>query len=220
MAIVNFPPVNIADENGLLAIGGDLEIPSLILAYQRGIFPWPISEDTPLAWFCPDPRGVLEYKDMHLPSSLKKLINKNKYEIRFNTNFEAIIMNCAKVPRKNQTTTWITQQVIDGYINLFKEGYAYSCETYLNDRLVGGVYGVSIDGIVTGESMYYLEPNASKVALVAIMEKINSAGIEWLDTQMVTPVVETLGGKEIPRDEFIDRLKKRKQLSRDEIFTD
>lgn len=207
MAIVAFPPVQEADEYGLLALGGDLELESLLLAYSQGIFPWPINEDYPLAWFSPDPRGVLFFDKLHLSQSLKKFLKKNPYEIRFNTNFEAVIMNCAMVKRHDQASTWITPEIINAYINLFKKGFAYSCETYLDDRLVGGVYGVCINRFYSGESMFHLEDNASKVALVSLMSMLNQAGIGWLDTQMVTPVVHALGGVEIPRETYLKMLR-------------
>ncbi len=207
MAIVAFPPIEEADEHGLLAVGGDLEMESLLLAYTQGIFPWPISEEYPLAWFSPDPRGILAFDKLHLSKSFRKFLKKNPYEIRFNTNFEAVIMNCSRVKRNDQSSTWITQEIIDAYIELFKHGFAYSCETYLDDRLVGGVYGVCINRFYSGESMFHLEDNASKVALVSLMYMLKQRDILWLDTQMVTPVVQSLGGVEIPRETYIKMLK-------------
>lgn len=206
MAIVEFPPIETADEHGLVAIGGDLEIESLLLAYSKGIFPWPISQEYPLAWFSPDPRGILIFDNLHLSKSFRKFLKKNPYEIRFNTNFEAVIMNCAMVSRKGESSTWITQDIINSYIELFKNGFAYSIETYRDDHLVGGVYGVCINRFYSGESMFHLEDNASKVALVSLLYMLNNRGIGWLDTQMVTPVVESLGGIEIERATFIQML--------------
>lgn len=206
MAIVEFPPIESADEHGLVAIGGDLEIDSLLLAYSQGIFPWPISEEYPLAWFSPDPRGILAFDRLHLSKSFRKFLKKNPYDVRFNTNFEAVIMNCARVLRADQSSTWITQEIINAYIELHKQGYAYSIETYLDDRLVGGVYGVCINRFYSGESMFHLEDNASKVALVSLLYLLKQRDIGWLDTQMVTPVVESLGGVEIPRETFLAML--------------
>lgn len=206
MAIVEFPPIESADEHGLVAIGGDLEIDSLLLAYSQGIFPWPISEEYPLAWFSPDPRGILAFDKLHLSKSLRKFLKKNPYEIRFNTNFEAVIMNCARVKRNDQSSTWITQEIINSYIELHRQGYAYSIETYRDDILVGGVYGVCINRFYSGESMFHTEDNASKVALVSLLYLLKQRDIGWIDTQMVTPVVETLGGLEIPRETFIKML--------------
>lgn len=207
MAIVAFPPLEEADEHGLLALGGDLELESLLLAYTQGIFPWPISDEYPLAWFSPDPRGILAFDKLHLSKSLRKFLKKNPYEIRFNTNFEAVIMNCARVKRNDQSATWITQEIINAYIEMFKHGFAYSCETYLDNKLVGGVYGVCINRFYSGESMFHLEDNASKVALASLMYMLYQRDIKWLDTQMVTPVVQGLGGVEIPRETYIKMLK-------------
>ena len=206
MAIVEFPPVESADEHGLVAIGGDLEIDSLLLAYSQGIFPWPISEEYPLAWFSPDPRGILAFDKLHLSKSLRKFLKKNPYEVRFNTNFEAVIMNCARVKRNDQSSTWITQEIINSYIELHRQGYAYSIETYRDDILVGGVYGVCINRFYSGESMFHTEDNASKVALVSLLYLLKQRDNGWIDTQMVTPVVETLGGLEIPRETFLQML--------------
>jgi len=206
MAIVEFPPIESADEHGLVAIGGDLEIDSLLLAYSQGIFPWPISEEYPLAWFSPDPRGILAFDKLHLSKSLRKFLKKNPYEVRFNTNFEAVIMNCARVKRNDQSSTWITQDIINSYIELHRQGYAYSIETYREDILVGGVYGVCINRFYSGESMFHTEDNASKVALVSLLYLLKQRDIGWIDTQMVTPVVETLGGLEIPRETFLQML--------------
>ena len=203
MAIIEFPPVEESDEHGLVALGGDLETESLLLAYSKGIFPWPINDEYPLAWFSPDPRGILAYDKLHLSKSFRKFLKKNPYEVKFNTNFEAVILNCAQVKRTDQSSTWITQDIIDAYIRLNLEGYAYSIETYLDERLVGGVYGVCINRFYSGESMFHLEDNASKVALVSLLYMLKQRDIGWLDTQMVTPVVESLGGVEIPRETFL-----------------
>ncbi len=206
MAIAEFPPLEEADEHGLLAIGGDLEVDSLLLAYSQGIFPWPISDEYPLAWFSPDPRGILIFEKLHLSKSFRKFLKKNPYEIKFNTNFEAVIMNCSRIKRNNQSSTWITPEIINAYIELHKLGFAYSIETYLDGHLVGGVYGVCINRFYSGESMFHLEDNASKVALVSLMYMLKQRDIGWLDTQMVTPVVAGLGGVEIPRETYIKML--------------
>ena len=221
MAIISFPPVHKANPEGLLAVGGDLEVSSLLLAYSEGIFPWPISSHYPLAWFCPDPRGVLQYEDLHVSKSLKKLLKQNKYSLQFNTKFEEVIANCSKVDnRKGQSGTWITKEVINAYIELHQAGHAYSVEVYNQDEaLVGGLYGVHINSFVSGESMFFKESNTSKVALVGLMEHLNSHGVSFLDTQMLTPVVENLGGKEIPRSDFLELLKVAKTtLPQKDIF--
>jgi leucyl/phenylalanyl-tRNA--protein transferase len=212
MSIIEFPPVEYADENGLLAIGGDLQVDSLLLAYESGIFPWPISKEYPLAWFSPDPRGILKFEDLHISRSFKKFLAKTKLTVEFNTNFEAVIINCAMAKRKDQDETWITDDIIGHYIDLHKSGYAYSVETYMdvdgNKSLVGGMYGVCISNFFSGESMYYKEDNASKLALYTLLKKLNSHGIKWIDTQMVTPVIKDLGGSEIQRKDFLQLLEK------------
>jgi leucyl/phenylalanyl-tRNA--protein transferase len=221
LAIISFPPVGKANSDGLLAVGGDLEIPSLILAYSEGIFPWPISSHYPLAWFCPDPRGLLKYKDLNLSKSLKKLLRQKKYTLKFNTQFELVIQSCSNVEnRKGQTGTWITKEIIKAYIDLYYAEHAFSAEIYnREDQLVGGLYGVHINNFVSGESMFFKESNASKVALVMLMEHLNCHGISFLDTQMLTPVIENLGGKEIPRSEFMSFLNEAKTtLPKEPLF--
>lgn len=209
MPVTNFPPLELADEHGLLALGGDLQVSTLLLAYSRGIFPWPISREYPLAWFSPDPRGVVLKEDFHLPRSLKKFMNKNPYKLMFNRNFDAVIEYCAEVhQQKANGETWITPEIILGYKNLFRAGHAFSAEAYnKEDRLVGGLYGVHLGSYLTGESMFFLEDNASKFVLAGLLQHLFNNGIHWLDTQMVTPVVGSLGGQEIPRKQFIELLK-------------
>ncbi|MBK22727.1 MAG: leucyl/phenylalanyl-tRNA--protein transferase [Halobacteriovorax sp.] len=222
MAILDFPSVDTADESGLVAVGGDLEVSSLKLAYRRGIFPWPISREFPLAWFSPDPRGVLDYKDLIVSTSLKKALKRGQFEVRFNTCFMDVIEACACIKnRKNESETWITPEIIQGYINFHNAGHAYSVETINKEtgELVGGLYGVLVGGHVSGESMFYRESNASKIALYRLMERLSDYGINYLDTQMVTPIVEAFGGKEISRDNFLKRISEEKKINFFEIFS-
>ncbi len=207
MAIQAFPPVENADEHGLLAIGGDLEVDSLLLAYTQGIFPWPINAEYPLAWFSPNPRGILYTEKLHISKSLRKFLKKEKYSVTFNRQFEAVIKNCAIVKRNDQSGTWITNEIIEAYIELHKNGFAYSVEVINHaGKLVGGLYGVNINKYFSGESMFHLEENASKVALISLVKKLIEMKIPYLDTQMVTPVVESLGGEEISREIFLKYL--------------
>ncbi|MDB9787265.1 leucyl/phenylalanyl-tRNA--protein transferase [Bacteriovoracaceae bacterium] len=215
MGIHSFPPINTADENGLLALGGDLEISSLELAYRNGIFPWPLDDSHLLAWFSPNPRGILFYKDLRISKSLSKLVRKGTYTVKFNTEFEKVINLCASISRKNNPGTWITKKIIKSYIELFHNNHAYSVEVYNSDRLVGGLYGVNFGWSISGESMFYLESNTSKIALIYLMEHLYANGILWLDTQMVTPVVSQLGGKEICREHFIEMLKQSQEKIND-----
>ncbi len=205
MAIAEFPPIESASEEGLLAIGGDLEVESLLLAYKQGIFPWPISADYPLAWFSPDPRGILFCDDLHVSKSLAKLVRKNKFTIKFNTQFKEVVEACARSKnRKGEIGTWITPDIKWAYYALYQAGYAYSVEAYNEDeKLVGGLYGVNIGSMFSGESMFYLESNASKVALVTFIQKLKDHGVGWFDTQMVTSITEGLGAKEISRKDFL-----------------
>ena len=216
MTVLDFPPVENADEHGLLAIGGDLNVDSLLLAYRSGIFPWPLHEDL-LTWFAPPKRAVLFFEDLHISKSLRKELNKNKFQIKIDTNFELVIKECAKTKfRKGQQGTWITQEMIDAYIEFNKAGYAHSIEAYIDDQLVGGHYGVSIGGMYAGESMFYREPNASKVSLVHIIEHLKSQGVTWLDCQVMTPLLESFGAKEIDRDKYMELLGKSIHL--DSVF--
>ncbi len=211
MSILKFPPVESADESGLLAIGGDLEIDSLLLAYENGIFPWPISDEYPLAWFSPNPRGVLKFSDFHCSKSFKKFIKNTSYWVEYNQNFSQVIQNCATAKRKDQDDTWITDEIIQSYIDFNSCGLAYSVETYdmidNQKTLVGGLYGVCIGNFFSGESMFYTQDNASKFALYSLMNKLHENGIEWLDTQMVTPIIKDLGGSEVRRSDFLKMIK-------------
>lgn len=218
MAVLKFPPVESADENGLLALGGDLEIQTLILAYRQGIFPWPISDEFPLAWFSPDPRGIIQLKNLHLNGRLKRYIKNCPFEFTVNQSFEQVLRACAAVPRKNQSGTWITEEIVESYNHLFIKELAYCVEARLKGELVGGVYGVCIHGVITGESMFHTETNASKFCLILLMAFLKRVGIDWLDTQMVTPVVKSLGGEEIPRQEFLRKLGQNPILRRNDIF--
>ena len=213
MAVVNFPPVDLADEHGLLALGGDLEVESLLLAYNRGIFPWPISDQYPLAWFCPNPRGIIDFSDFIVGKSLRKFLRHSSYKTTFNRDFLSVIKNCQSIHTlRNQGQTWITDEIVAAYEKLHQAGHAYSVEVWNNqEQLVGGLYGVIIGAYVSGESMFYKAPNASKTAIVSLIERLQKTETTFLDTQMVTPVVASLGGSEIQRQEFLNRLKLAKQ---------
>lgn len=219
MAIDRFPPVELADENGLLAVGGDLEIESLLLAYQSGIFPWPISEEYPIAWFSPNPRGIIPAENLHLSKSFIKLLKKTNFSITLNQHFDQVIYHCAYVKnRKGQNGTWITPEVIAAYQNLHRAGHAYSVEVHLNNELVGGLYGVHVNNFFCGESMYFSESGASKVAIAFWVRHLLQYQIDWLDTQMVTPIIGDMGGIEVPRQAFLKKLKKALKTSQQNVF--
>lgn len=206
MAISAFPPVSSADEHGLLAIGGDTEPESLLLAYSSGIFPWPLAEGV-LAWFAPPRRAILRTEDFHLNRSTKKAIAHVNFELRINSDFEQVIRSCALANnRKGQSGTWITSEIIEGYIALHELGFAHSVECYCENELVGGLYGVSIGGMFAGESMFYRKSNASKYCLMKLIELARREGLTWIDCQVMTPLFESFGATEVHRDDFMQML--------------
>lgn len=205
-----FPDPSLASEDGLLTVGGFISPEILLDAYSHGIFPWPISVDLPLAWFSPNPRGVIFLNEYTISKNLKKNLKQTNFYCKFNTQFKSVIENCAKHHSKNfSKETWITPEIIKGYCDLHQRGFAYSIETYNQEHeLVGGVYGVNIGGFFSGESMFYLENNASKYALFTLLEYLKSQKIILLDTQMITQVTEKFGAIYIPRHEYLIHLKK------------
>lgn len=201
-----FPDPKLADAHGLLAIGGDLSAERLLLAYENGIFPW-YSEDQPILWFSPDPRLVLFPAKIIVSRSLKKTINKKVFDIRFDSNFEEVIVECSKIERKDQDGTWITNDMIDAYIDLHNQGYAHSVEAYFEGSLVGGLYGVSLGGAFFGESMFHTMTDASKVALYYLVDKLKDWDFDFIDSQVVTEHMKNLGAEEITRTKYLELLK-------------
>ena len=206
---VKFPDPWILPEesDGLIYIGGNLEPETLVQAYSAGIFPWPLEESYPLFWFCPEPRGVLDFNDLHIPRSLERLRRRGPYRFTFNQSFERVITECAKQPRPGQEGTWIVPTLIPAYLRFHQEGHAHSIEVWRDDQLVGGLYGVFVKGVFSGESMFHTESNTSKLALVEMVAKLKSLGLQWMDIQMLTPVTELLGGHYISRRDFLLRLR-------------
>lgn len=194
------------DENGLVAIGGDFRSQMLLEAYQKGIFPWP-QEDVPPLWFSPDPRGILNCNELHVSRSLKKSIRRADLHWTWNQSFARVIEGCQQAYRKGQGGTWITDELLKGYLGLFEEKRAYSLECWEGSELVAGLYGVWIGKFVSGESMFTLRDNVSKMAIVLMTKILQAQGISWLDTQMVSGVVGQMGGKEVSRNEFLTLLK-------------
>jgi leucyl/phenylalanyl-tRNA--protein transferase len=205
MPVRQFPDPRNTTEDGIVALGGDLEPETLMLAYLQGIFPWPIS-GLPLTWFCPPERGILEWDRLHIPKSLARAKKKNQFHFTVDQEFEKVIRFCAKLPRPGQDGTWITKGIIEAYCELHRIGYAHSIEVWEKDELVGGIYGVESDGAFAGESMFHLKPNASKLGILFLMEYLHSKGQEWLDIQVITPHMEALGARLIPRDNFLKKL--------------
>ena len=197
-----FPDPALADEDGLLAVGGDLSEARLMLAYRQGIFPW-YSEGEPILWYSPHERFVLEPQEVVVSHSMRQLIRSNKYEVRWNTDFGGVIQNCAAIKRKGQSGTWIHDDMIDAYLLLHKKGIAQSVEVWQGETLVGGLYGVEVDKIFCGESMFSLQANASKLALIALCA---SGKYELIDCQVYTAHLESMGAKLIARNRFTEIL--------------
>ena len=203
---ISFPPVKFADQNGLLAVGGDLSLSRLKLAYRSGIFPW-YSEGEPILWYSPDPRMVLFPDELKIAKSMRQIIRSNRFRVTFNQAFEEVILNCKNIDRNNQGQdgTWITNEMIDSYIKLHKEGIAKSVEVWDGDELVGGLYGVEAGSVFCGESMFSKVSNASKVALVSLVQNKEKA-YNLIDCQVYNDHLASLGAREIPREDFISFL--------------
>lgn len=204
---VDFPNPELADAEGLLAIGGDLSVERLISAYACGIFPW-YNEESPILWWSPDPRFVLYPDNLHIPRSLRKVINSRRFTITMDRAFDQVIRFCACSPRPDQCGTWIVPEMIKAYCELHLHGIAHSVEAWRDGVLVGGMYGVSLGGVFFGESMFYREPDASKVALVWLVRFLRQSGFSMLDCQQVTHNLRRFGGEEVRRNDFLAQLKK------------
>ncbi|WP_206485785.1 leucyl/phenylalanyl-tRNA--protein transferase [Thalassotalea sp. G2M2-11] len=193
------PDSALSDPNGLLAIGGDLSAKRLITAYQLGIFPW-FNQGEPILWWSPSPRAVIPVDALYINRSLKKVINKQLYTVTLNQAFDQVIHMCADAPFRKEGT-WINQQMLDAYTNLHRLGYAHSIEVWHNQQLVGGLYGVAINGAFSGESMFYIKDNASKIALVAL-SKLLKPHAQYIDCQILNPFLAAMGCIEISQSEF------------------
>lgn len=200
-----FPPPELAEDGGLLAVGGDLRTERLLLAYEQGIFPW-YAEGLPILWYSPDPRMVLLADQLTVSRSLRKSIKRGRYRISFDEAFERVIRACAEVPRPGQEGTWITSDMIDAYIRLHELGLAHSCEAWEGTALAGGVYGVSLGAAFFGESMFARAPDASKVAFVTLVEHLRQWGIHLIDCQVHTEHLERFGASEWDRELFLSQL--------------
>jgi leucyl/phenylalanyl-tRNA--protein transferase len=198
-----FPPLEYAlsEPNGLLAIGGDLSQQRLIKAYEKGIFPW-FSEQDPLLWWSPDPRAIIKIPDLNINRTLTKFLKKSPFTVTLNKNFNDVIAYCSDAPFRRDGT-WILPEMLQAYKNLHQLGYAHSIEVWQEQTLVGGLYGVAINGFFSGESMFYLKSNASKVALVYLAKHLKSANINFIDCQLLNPFLESMGCKEVKRDDFV-----------------
>lgn len=203
----SFPPLNsaLANPNGLLAVGGDLSPQRLIEAYRRGIFPW-FNEGEPVLWWSPDPRMVLFPPELKISRSLRRTLKKGNYEIRVDSAFSQVMQACAQ-PRKGRPGTWIHADMISAYAGLHEMGVAHSVEVWIGGELMGGLYGVAQGRMFFGESMFSRASDASKIALVHLVKQLERWGFRMIDCQMKTAHLASLGGREIPRNEFSQRLK-------------
>ena len=204
----NFPPVEMANSDGLLAIGGKLSVKRLLDAYCNGIFPW-YEEFQPVLWYSPDPRMVLFPDQLKISRSMKQLLRKKPFRVTFNENFEAVINNCSSVPRNGQSGTWITQDLKEAFQKLHKLNIAQSVEVWQDDILVGGLYGIFLkeQGVFCGESMFTKVSNASKYGFITLVEKLKAEGLRIIDCQVYTQHLDSLGAEEISRKEFLKYLK-------------
>jgi leucyl/phenylalanyl-tRNA--protein transferase len=202
-----FPNPETADEDGLLAVGGDLSVARLLLAYNSGIFPW-FEDDQPILWWSPDPRMILFPEKFKISKSLRKTLKSEKFKITFNQNFPEVIQYCATVPRKGQAGTWITKEMQKSYIALHKAGQAISVEVWENDKLVGGLYGVDLPEkkVFCGESMFSLVSEASKVAFFYLSEYVKDKNYKFIDCQIYNEHLESLGAEEMARAQFLKLL--------------
>ena len=206
-----FPDPVHADEDGLLAVGGDLSPHRLLMAYAQGIFPW-YSENSPILWWSPDPRLVLEPARIHVPKRLERILRQGRFRFTLDTAFEQVIAGCADTPRCGACGTWIVPEMLAAYCRLHELGFAHSIEVWSGETLVGGLYGVALGGAFFGESMFYREPDASKAGLVTLMRALEGAGFVLFDCQQTTPHMLRFGGFEVPRGEFLFRLERALKL--------
>ncbi|MDD3470417.1 MAG: leucyl/phenylalanyl-tRNA--protein transferase [Thermoguttaceae bacterium] len=201
-----FPHPSQYSESGHVLYSDSLPVRMLVDGYAHGVFPWPHSARAKLIpWCSPDPRGIFEWDQFHIPRSLRRTIRQNRFEIRFDTAFRQVIQLCG-VAHREWEGTWITPRMVQAYTRLHELGFAHSVESWIGNRLVGGIYGVAIRGLFAAESMFYLEPEASKVALVALYERLRAECYRLFDIQMVTENTERFGAVEIPRTEYLRRL--------------
>lgn len=203
-----FPPVEMATEDGLLAYGGDLSVNRLLYAYTHGIFPW-FEDGQPILWWSPDPRMVLYPKKLKVSKSMKQVLGNNNFHLTFNKDFKSVIENCASIKRDGQNGTWITSEMQDAYMKLHELGIAQSVEVWLDEELVGGLYGIYLrdKNVFCGESMFAKVSNASKFAFIKMIEKLRIAGVKLIDCQVYTSHLESLGAEEISRVEFLKFLR-------------
>ena len=204
---IRFPHPSLADKDGLLAIGGDLSPERLLLAYASGIFPW-FNDGDPFLWWSPDPRMILLPGEFRMSKSLRQSIRNRGMEVRFDENFHEVISACAATGNREIEGTWITSAMVEAYSRLHELGFAHSVETYKNGKLAGGLYGISLGRAFFGESMFYTERDASKIALAGLVHKLLEWDFHFIDAQQRTEHLRSLGGRPVRRSEFIEMLNK------------
>lgn len=192
--------------DGIVAVGGPLTTTNLLRAYCNGIFPWPYSDDI-LPWCCPEERGILDFNELHIPRRLARTRQQSTFSFTIDRAFPEVITHCATVRRNHESGTWITRRMIRAYCELHEKGHAHSVEVWEGHDLVGGLYGVDACGTFAGESMFSLRSNASKLALLFLIDHLREQGLDWLDIQMVSPHLEALGAKAVSRAEFFEKLR-------------
>jgi len=205
---ITFPSLENVSEEGILALGGDLSVERVHLAYKNGIFPW-YSEGEPIIWYCPDPRMVLFLDQLKISKSMLKILKSNTFKITFNQNFTEVIQACKSIERGDGLGTWITDDMQDAYTTLHTKGIAKSVEVWLNNKLVGGLYGIDLGNVFCGESMFSKVSNASKVAFIYLVEKLKQENYNLLDCQVYNDHLASLGAEEIPREIFLKLLRKK-----------
>jgi leucyl/phenylalanyl-tRNA--protein transferase len=208
---LRFPDPRLADAEGLVAVGGDLSVARLLLAYRSGLFPWTVE---PVTWWSPDPRAVLELDRFHVSRSLARVIRQRRFEITTDRAFAEVMAGCA-APARGRRSTWITPEFIGAYTELHRRGHAHSLECWRAGQLAGGIYGVAIGGFFAGESMFHRVNDASKVALFKLTERLRGRGFALFDLQVLTPITTQLGGRNIPREEYLERLARAVKLERE-----
>ena len=203
---ITFPPAYLANQDGILALGGDLSVERLLEAYKNGIFPW-FNNNDPFIWWSPDPRFVLYPKDLKVSKSMRPYFNQKKFQVTVDQQFETVMRNCQQVKREGQGGgTWITESMVEGYVELHNAGYAHSVEVWKEDKLVGGLYGIALGNVFFGESMFSKVSNASKFGFISLVRKLTELGFDLIDCQRKTKYLGSLGAKEISRTAFLKHL--------------
>jgi len=204
-ALISFPDPRSSSFEGIVAVGGELNTANLVRAYRMGIFPWPIDEHI-LPWCCPEQRAILEFNDLHVSRRLARIRRQTLFHFSIDESFEEVIFRCATIERKEESGTWITPRIVSAYCELHRAGHAHSVEVWEGATLVGGLYGVDGGGAFSGESMFSDRSDASKLALLFLIEHLKQRGLDWMDIQVMSPHMKAFGAKEIDRSEFVERL--------------